>query len=82
MFKLSISKSQLITPTDPVLRIESAIDCDGTECGRSFSNDDGTLIGLPPHYHLVESQIGAGTRIYGFGGQLPNDFYETYQPSH
>jgi hypothetical protein len=79
MFKISFPKSQFIPPTNPNLRIESAIDCDGSECGRAVPNEDGSLIDLPPHYHLVESEPGAWTRSYAFGGDLPEDQYE---PSH
>ncbi len=71
MFKLSFSKSQLISPANPLVRIEHAIDCDGSECGHAFFDDDGNLADLPPHYHLVESESGAGDRAYGLGGELP-----------
>jgi hypothetical protein len=76
---LCIQKSQLISPTDPILRIESAIDCDGSECGLAFPDEDGSLPGLPPHYHLIESQAGAWTRRYPLGGALAESHYE---PSH
>lgn len=77
MYRLTFNKSDFISPSDPTLRIESAIDCDGSECGRAVHNDDGSLVDLPPHYHLVESQVGAWTRNYAFGGQLPDDIYES-----
>ena len=78
MHKLLVfSKSQFISPTDPILRIEMAIDCDGSECGIGVPNEDGSLDDLPPHFHLVESQAGAWTRSYALGGSLPEDHYES-----
>lgn len=74
---LCIPKSQFISPTDPHLHIESAIDCDGSECGIAFPNEDGSLPDLPPHYHLIESQAGAWTRRYPLGGDLPESQYES-----
>jgi hypothetical protein len=74
---LTFSKSQFISPADPVLRIESAIDCDGSECGLGVPDEDGNLDDLNPHYHLVESQTGAWTRSYPFGGPLPEVHYES-----
>ena len=73
---LIFKKSDFIPPSDPKLRIEPAIDCDGS-CGRALHNEDGSLVDLPPHYHLVESQVGAWTRSYAFGGPLPEDYYES-----
>jgi hypothetical protein len=72
MLRLSFPKLQLISPTNPVLRIEQAIDCDGSECGRTFFGEDGFPMDLPPHDHLVESQEGAGTRTFAVGGSLPS----------
>jgi hypothetical protein len=70
MFRISIPKSQFISPSDPALRIEQAIDCDGSECGCALFEEDGYPIDLPPHYHLVESENGAWIRRYPFGGSL------------
>jgi hypothetical protein len=65
MFKIGFQQSDLISPTEPSTRIEQAIDCDGSECGCFFCEADGTPVSdLPPHYHLVESQPGAGRRTY------------------
>jgi hypothetical protein len=74
---LCFPKSQLISPTNPTLRIEPAIDCDGSECGIAFPDEDGSLPDLPPHYHMVESQPGAWTRLYPLGGHLPESHYES-----
>jgi len=76
MFKLSFPRSQFISPTDPVLRIESAMDCDGSECGSAVFEPDGTPVDLPPHFHVVESQNGAWTRSYAIGGALPDNQFE------
>ncbi len=81
MFKISFPKTQLISPTNPVLRIESAVDCDGSECGSGWADADGVLVDLPPHYHLVESEDGAWTRKYAVGGSLPEDIYESSHSS-
>lgn len=72
MFKLYWSKSELTPPEDPNLRIEAAIDCDGSACGCAFHDEEGELENLPPHFHLVESQDGAWTRRYAFGEKLPS----------
>jgi hypothetical protein len=78
MFKVSLSRSQLISPTDPVIHLEPAIDCDGSECGIAIYDEGSeTLIGLPPHFHLVESQQGAWTRRYAVGGDLPEFSFES-----
>jgi hypothetical protein len=79
MFTISFPKEQFISPTEPFVGLEPAIDCDGSECGIGIHDEDGTLIDLPPHFHTVESQPGAWTRRYPIGGKLPADFY---QPSH
>lgn len=71
MFKIGFAQSAFISPTDPSTRIEPAIDCDGSICGCALHEADGTLIDLPPHYHLVESQQGAWERRYPIDGQLP-----------
>jgi hypothetical protein len=71
MFKISLSKEQLISPTEPLIRLEPAMDCDGSECGIAINDEAGNLIDLPPHYHIVESQPGAWTRNYAIGGELP-----------
>jgi hypothetical protein len=76
MFKIHFSKADYISPRNPNLRIESTIDCDGTECGRASYEDDGSFVELPPHWHLIESEDGAGLHIYGFGGDLPNESYD------
>ena len=71
MLKLSFTKSDLISPSDPNLRIEPAIDCDGSECGCAVYDEQGQLEDLPPHFHLVESERGAWTRRYVYLGSLP-----------
>ena len=77
MFKFSIPRAQFISPIDPVVRLEPAIDCDGSECGIAVFDADGTLIDLPPHFHLVESQNGAWTRPYAVGGSLSESQFES-----
>jgi hypothetical protein len=69
--KVTFSRSDFISPTDPVLRLELAIDCDGGECGIGVHDENGKMIDLEPHYHLVESQQGAWTRRFAIGGALP-----------
>jgi hypothetical protein len=71
VFKVYIRQSDLNPPTEPSTRIESAVDCDGTVCGCAVLDSDGNTLDIPPHFHLVESQDGAGTRRYGIGGELP-----------
>jgi len=71
MIKLSFTKSDFISPSDPILRIEPAINCDGSECGCPVYDEKGELEDLPPHFHLVESEDGAWTRRYPLGGLLP-----------
>ena len=77
MPKISFRAPSWISPTDPVIRIEPAIDCDGSECRRSFYDEEGNLMDLPPHHHLIESEVGAGIRIYAVGSELPEDVYES-----
>jgi len=61
--RLTFTKAEFTPPTDPMLHIEQALNCDG-ECGNSLISDDGYAEVLPPHFHLVESQPGAWTRPY------------------
>ncbi len=79
MTKLRFPASAFISPTDPVIRIEAAIDCDGSDCNRMFVDGEGNTLELPPHFHWIESQAGAGERTYADGGALPDDNYE---PAH
>jgi hypothetical protein len=74
---LLFSKSQFISPSDPFLRIETAADCDGSECCLAVPDENGLLDELPPHYHLVESQTGAWERSFAIGGPIPEDHYES-----
>lgn len=78
MPRIVFRASELISPRNPVIRIEPAIDCDGSKCRRTAYDDVGSLIDLPPHFHWIESQMGAGTRIYAHGGPLPEDVYEPW----
>jgi hypothetical protein len=71
MFEISFPRSSLISPTDPAMRIESAIGCNGLECGDAILDEDGNLLDRSPHLHLVESQPGARTRKYPIDGELP-----------
>jgi hypothetical protein len=71
MFKISFHQSDFISPANPSTRIEPAIGCDGSECGCAVLDHDGTPLDLPPHFHLVESQLGAWTRNYAIDGELP-----------
>jgi hypothetical protein len=71
VFKISFRKSDFISPTEPVTRIEWAVGCDGSECGCSVFDAEGNLLDIPPHFHLVESQEGAWTRSFAIGGELP-----------
>jgi hypothetical protein len=77
MYKVVFPKSQLISPTNPILRIEEAIDCDGSECGISLFDGIEHLVDSPPHFHLVESETGAWTRNWAIGGPLPEVSYES-----
>lgn len=63
------------------INIEEAIDCDGSACDRSFFDEDGELMDLPPHYHMIVigKSPDSGPRCYAIGGDLPES---TYQPSH
>jgi hypothetical protein len=67
MYKLHFHKSDFISPMNPSLRIEVAIDCDGSECGSAIHDESGQLEDLSPHFHLIESEIGAWTRKYAVG---------------
>jgi hypothetical protein len=67
MFRLSFPKSEFIPPANPNVRIEMALGCDGEECGYAIHDEDGQLEDPPPHFHLIESEMGAGTRKYVVG---------------
>jgi hypothetical protein len=71
--KLSFPKSGLRSLGDSeelYLRMEGAVDCDGSECGRAVHDPDGELEPLPPHYHLIGfgKFPDAGPRCYAIGG--------------
>jgi hypothetical protein len=71
--KLSFPKSGLRNPANSrelYLRMEEAVDCDGSECGRAIHDSDGELEPLPPHYHLISFGRfpDAGPRCYAIGG--------------
>jgi hypothetical protein len=72
--KLVFIKAEMTSPTDPLLRIEFAFDCDGTDCGCSFMDEEGDPEPLPPHAHLVEWQEGAWTRVFAMVGNLPRAY--------
>ncbi len=38
------------------IRIEGAVDCDGSICHQPIFRNDGTLNSVPPHCHLVTQQ--------------------------
>jgi hypothetical protein len=53
---------------------ESVEGCDGSDCLRSFLNEQGEMEVLPPHYHMFERghEPEAGPRCYAIGfGNLP-----------
>jgi hypothetical protein len=72
-------RTRLETGRDPweseefLVAIEEAIDCDGSECGSAFHDEDGVLEDLPAHFHLKVSGIcpKAGPELYAVGGELP-----------
>lgn len=69
MFKISFEQSDFIPPTDPLTRIESAIGCDGSECGLVTCIVEGASpVDILPHFHLVESEPGAWTRVLPIQG--------------
>jgi hypothetical protein len=61
------------------VRIEAAVDCDGSDCGRHWYDDEGELEQLPPHFHMIV--LGkipdAGPRCYAVAGELPENVYES-----
>jgi hypothetical protein len=61
----------LPSPKNPRIRLEPACDCDGTECDRVWSDEEGNSVDLPAHYHLIESEDGASTICHAIGGGLP-----------
>jgi len=72
MFSPSFRQSEL-NPSwdDPLLRIEQAIECDGSEClPYILYQAEDSLLDLPPHYHLVMSQDGQGRRAFPIDGQI------------
>jgi hypothetical protein len=80
--KLSFPKSGLRNPRNSrelYLRMEEAVDCDGSECRRAVHDSEGELEPLPPHYHLIAFGRfpDAGPRCYAIGGELPVDIYES-----
>ena len=80
--KLSFPRSALRNPRDSkevYLRMEEAVDCDGSMCSRTVHDADGELDPLPPHYHLIAfGRIpDAGPRCYAIGGELPDYVYES-----
>jgi len=80
--KLSIPASALRSLRDSneiCIRIEVAVDCDGSDCGRALHDNQGELEPLPPHYHMIAfgRHPDAGPRCYGVGGELPEVVYES-----
>lgn len=74
--KFSYAKVGLRSPKNPLIRIEPAYDCEGCECGLAFPDEEGSLPGLPPHFHLIEWEPDAEFRCYAVGGDLPKEVYE------
>jgi len=70
----SVKKSE-----DICVRIEAAVDCDCSDCGRHWYDSEGELEPLPPHFHLIV--LGkipdAGPRCYAVTGELPENVYES-----
>jgi hypothetical protein len=77
--RLVFTKAEMTSPTDPMLRIEFAIDCDGSDCGCYVTDEEGNPEPLPPHAHLVEWQEGAWTRAFAMGGNLPRAYGLHYE---
>jgi hypothetical protein len=77
MYRPTFKKSDFTPPSDPVLRIERANGCDGSECLLASFYVDGSPTEVQPHCHLIESQIGAWERPYPIEGPLPGDHYDS-----
>jgi hypothetical protein len=77
--KTSSSKASIRSLKNAFIRIESAYDCDGSECLVATPDDEGNLANLLPHFHLIAWEPDAGFRCYAVAGELPKDVYE---PSH
>jgi hypothetical protein len=61
------------------IRIEEAIGCDGSTCGRSACDASGESRELPLHYHMVVTgrvNLESGPRCYAIGGELPELIFE------
>jgi hypothetical protein len=56
----------LTSPTEPEIRIEDALDCDGDRCGLDVETisygEERTAV--PPHSHMIESQLDHAEYIY------------------
>lgn len=77
--KTSSAKASIPSLKDAFIRIESAYDCDGSECLAAIPDDEENLANLLPHFHLIAWEPEAGFRCYAVAGDLPIDIYE---PSH
>ena len=68
MLKLELPEQQIILPTEPSVRLEPAIDCHGSICHIGiYDDEDGEVIDISPHFHIVENEPGVGTRSYAKG---------------
>ena len=74
--RMGINPRDLCSPRNPFTRIEPAFDCDGSECNRSFHDDDGNAIDLPPHFHIIETDPDGGHCCYAVSGDLPEEVFE------
>jgi hypothetical protein len=63
MSKLSSFKKQVISPVEHSVRLEFAMNCDGSICHMGiYDNDEhGELTDIQPHFHLVECELGVRT---------------------
>jgi hypothetical protein len=77
--KTSSAKASIRSLKNAFIRIESAYDCDGSECLVATPGHEGNPGSLVPHFHLIAWEPDAGFRCYAVAGDLPK---EVYEPSH
>jgi len=56
--RFTIKPADLRDPGDskePILKIECALDCDGSICNRLYCDEFGEVVKADPHFHLVEA---------------------------
>jgi hypothetical protein len=65
----TIKPADLRDPGDSkatTLKVECALDCDGSICNRLYCDESGEVVEADPHFHLVEAGIEpeASARYY------------------